>query len=97
MIVLTMSGCAVTVEPPAISDISNADSIVRVQARNAGNYWVPKWPEDQAILEQGEKGCELFNKSAVMLSFRCVEVERRRSGAAFNFCRTREYLFACKI
>lgn len=97
IMVAILTSCTGKVMPPAISDISNADSLVRVQARNAGNYWTPKWPEDQAIMEQGQKGCELFKRPAVMLSFRCVEIQRDSASSVFDFCRMREYLFACKI
>ena len=94
---IALVACTGIVMPPVISDISSADSLVRVQARNAGNYWTPKWPKDQDIMEEGQKGCELFKRPAVMLSFRCVEIQRDSASSVFDFCKMREYLFACRI
>ena len=79
--------------PPAISDISNADSLVRVQAQNiAGEF--PEWPSEESILKEGQRGCDQFQKPAVMLSSRCIY---SKPGVFFEYCVTKEYLFACRI
>ena len=92
--VVLMSCVQQEVQPPAISDISNADSLVRVQARNVGDYWTPKWPPLEAVLDQGGIGCSMFGKPALMLSSRCIATFDPQ--AMFNWCVVREYLFACR-
>ena len=48
LLFMALTACAPRqAPPPAISDISNADSLVRVQAQNIGDYWTPKWPEEK--------------------------------------------------
>lgn len=89
---IALMSCMVGVkeQPPAISDISNADSLVRVQSS-----WFPKhgqiaFPSLVKVQQEGDRGCSQFGKPAVLLSGRCVE----RSEA--GICWTREYLFACR-
>ena len=92
---VAVTACGIKPEPPAISDISNADSLVRVQARNAGHYFSSKWPTERAIRKEGQAGCQTFKKPAVLLSRRCIKTSNPRD--LFDYCVLREYLFACKI
>lgn len=90
-LLLAHASCGVRPQPPAISHISNADSIVRVQANSMGNPFIDDWPERQAILDTAERGCHLFGKYAVYLSNRCL----LQTTGLFAACIRVEYLFAC--
>ena len=77
--------------PPAISDVSKADSVVRVTATNAGlgGIYGDKWPPEHEIHALGQEGCQLFGRHATPLSWKC-------SIMVDYGCRAREYLFACR-
>lgn len=93
---VVLTACAERqIPPPAISDISNADSLVRIQARNVGDFFTPKWPEESDVMKEGETGCQHFKKPAVLLSTRCIKTAN--PGRLFDWCEVREYLFACRI
>ena len=77
-------------QPPAISDISNADSLVRVQSSWFSKRGQIAFPSLDKVQLEGERGCSQFGKPAIMLSGRCVF--RSEAGV----CWTREYLFACR-
>ncbi len=91
---IILLSCRMQVPPPAISDISNADSLVRVQAQNMGDFWTPKWPPMEAILDEGGIGCSMFGKPAIMLSSRCMKTAN--PGGLFDWCVLKEFLFACR-
>ena len=87
-----IASCGGRPPPPAISDISNADSLVRVQAQK--HVW-GEWPSKSAITAEGEHGCQQFKKPAILLSSRCVKMSADDWWLAE--CVVMEYLFACKI
>ena len=92
---LLVAGCASMPEqPPAISDISKADSTVRVQAQAFGSQLSPKFPSVEKVKREGQVGCDQFGMSAVMLSHRCTGWVA--DGWGGHHCMMREYLFACK-
>ena len=88
---ITLMSCMGAKEqPPAISDISNADSLVRVQSSWFSKGGQIAFPSLDKVQLEGDRGCSQFGKPAIMLSGRCVA----RSEA--GICWTREYLFACR-
>ena len=97
VVLVTLTSC--TAGPgqalPAISGVLNAESVITVNALNAGNLLTGDvWPEESAILTVGEKGCSnFFEKPAVLLSGGCVSRSKRYP----MFCFERQYLFACRI
>ena len=93
-----LAGCTGTAEPPAISDISLADRLVRVQAINAasGNLF-EGWPSEQSIIAEGQRGCQQFKKPAVLVSSRCVNYMKDAVDIfGHDYCKIKEYLFACR-
>lgn len=93
MCVALLVGCAANIphNPPAISDVSKADSVVRVTATNAspGGIFGDKWPPEQEINALGQEGCKIFGRAAVPLSWKCTAMRKRH-------CHAREYLFVCR-
>ena len=93
-LILVLAGCVPPIPlPPYITDISNADSTVKVTASNNGDRaWgvLGKWPTMEAINAEAEHGCSTFNKTAVSLSWGCSLM----LGAA---CWEKTYLFSCKV
>ena len=91
-----VSGCVATKHhPPQITDVSNADSLVRVSIFNArtGGIMGMLWPPDHEIQAKGEEGCQIFGKPAVRLGSKCMEYWQPDNKL---FCKTAEILFACK-
>lgn len=91
LICVALAACGVQPEPPAISHISDADGVVRVQARSMGNPFIDDWPEKLEILDAAERGCRLYGKFATFLSVTCT----LRTTGLFAGCMRAEYLFAC--
>lgn len=90
------SGCAATKHhPPQITDVSNADSLVRVSIYNArtGGIMGMLWPPEHEIQTKGEEGCQIFGKPAVRLGTKCMEYWQPDNKL---FCKTAEILFACR-
>ena len=91
LICLALAACGVKRIPPAISHISDADGVVRVQANSWGNPFIDDWPEKLEILDAAERGCRLYGKFATFLSVTCT----LRTTGLFAGCMRAEYLFAC--
>ena len=89
-VALTSCMANIPEQPPAISDISNADSLVRVQTTWFSQHGRVAFPALHKVIEEGERGCVQFGKPAILLSRRCVRFNE--AGA----CLGREYLFACR-
>ena len=95
LLVPLLSGCASMPEqPPAISDISKADSTVRVQVQAFGSELSPQFPSVEKVKREGQFGCDQFGMPAVLLSHRCTE--HVPDGWGGYHCMVREYLFVCR-